>query len=226
MLALSQYYTERKTILHDIPIRKDNHVTNIKAVKSSATSRSTPLQMLSSMTTQPMTPRGNISSIIANRPRKLTPMDSQNHKTLAMAVEESHHRFLGNNKNNPFDKNTNEGLAILNKRGGAKRGGAGYAAAASRALQIPTNISTPITPTNSPQGSSQSLNKVSTSVIESNMANDEVFDNSRNKTNDDIIGSKNSSPALNLLRKNTFSLEEPSKFEFSSNIQKLQAIVP
>ena len=154
-------------------------------------------------------------------------MDPQNHKTLAMAVEESHHRFLGSNKSNAFDKSTYDALNIKSKRGGAKRGGAGYAAAASRALQIPPDISTPITAANSPQGSRQSLNQVSTSVIESIIKEDAVPSRLGNLKNDKTMGSPDSSPAYNLTRKNTFSLEEPSKFRFTqSNLQKLEAIVP
>ena len=151
-------------------------------------------------------------------------MDPQNHKTLAMAVEESHHRFLGCNKNNTFD--TTDGLNFQNKRGGAKRGGAGYAAAASRALQIPPNISTPITPANSPQGSRQSLNQAAVSTIESNTRNDELATKSGNNGIDNNVKYEETSPTHNLLRKNTFSLEEPSNFGFSQNRQKLEAIVP
>ena len=226
LLALSQYYKERKTIFSDIPLRKEKHVTSMKGLKSSATIRSNQLQMLPSMATQSISPRGNGTALNVNRPRKLTPMDPQNHKTLAMAVEESHHRFLGSNKINAFDKTTNDPLNIQNKRGGAKRGGAGYAAAASRAL-IPSNISTPITPANSPQGSRQSLDQVSTSVIESNVKEDGVPSSLGNMKNDTTSTTPDSSPAYNLMRKNTFSMEEPSKFGFApSNLQKLEAIVP
>ena len=226
LLALTQYYTERKTVLCDIPHRKDKKVTSMKTLKSSATTRATPIQMLSSITKQSTSPRGNISLINVNRPRKLTPMDPQNHRTLAMAVEESHHRFLGSNKISTFDKTPADGLTIQTKRGGAKRGGAGYAAAASRALQIPSNISIPITPANSPQGSRQSLHQASGSSTESNMINDEVATKSASKGDDEVVDSEATSPTHNLLRKNTFSMEEPSKFEFSQHLRKLEAIVP
>ena len=227
LLALTQYYTERKTVLCDIPHRKDKKVTSMKTLKSSATTRATPIQMLSSISTQSTSPRGNISLINVNRPRKLTPMDPQNHRTLAMAVEESHHRFLGSNKISTFDKTPTDGLTIQTKRGGAKRGGAGYAAAASRALQIPSNISIPITPANSPQGSRQSLHQVSGSITESNIINDEeVATKFASKGDDEIADSESISPTHNLLRKNTFSMEEPSKFEFSQHLRKLEAIVP
>ena len=224
LLALSQYYTDRKSTIQDKP-RKDTPVKNIKALKPTRTILSTPLQALSALKIQP---DGNHPGITANRPRKLTPIDPPGQKTLAMAVEESHHRFLGGYRNNALAEPSTNGISNLNKRAGAKRGGAGYAAAASRALQIPINYSTPMTPANSPQGSRQALQRTSFNNLDTSSKQEEELDPSSSdiKLHNSLI-TPNSSPTHNLLRKDTFSIENPSTFGIPlSNQRILHAIAP
>ena len=224
LLALSQYYTDKRLTMQEKP-RKDIPVKNMKPINPTRTIPSTPLQGMSVLNIHPS---GNHPGIAGNRPRKLTPIDPPGQKTLAMAVEESHHRFLGGYRNNSLTNDNTNVTNCQNKRAGAKRGGAGYAAAASRALQIPINYSTPITPANSPQGSRQTLDRTSIDISESSAKQvDEKFhSNSDMKAHPTLI-TPNSSPIHNLLRKDTFSIVDPSTFVIPSSSQRtLRAIVP
>ena len=228
LLALTQYYTERKVIRRDATV-KVNPVAKIKTIKGTSANRSTPAEGLLGGNDNKILYRNEVpSGSNINRPRKLAPISPTNHKTLAMAVEESHHRFLGGyNSNYLTVKPSRMGVSNLEKRAGAKRGGAGYAAAASRALKSSSNDSTPMTPENSPQGSSQTLEQMgySNSDFNTNQEHDSLFSSADLKKHK-ILVTPLGSPTHTLQRKDTFSLENPSTYVIpSTNKQPLRAIV-
>ena len=210
LLALSQYYMERKAVAHNSK-NNQNAIGNIKTLRNINSGTVKPLQALSSLSISSYSAAHKSHVVNSNRPRKLLPLDPPNQKLLASVVEESHHRILGGYRSKPDIVSNATAPPMSNKRAGAKRGGAGYAAAASRSLIMSTNQQITTTPANSRKGSITGLDQANFVNLDStqNQANGDLHLSSK-IDKDDNLSKHADSTAHILQRKDTFSIENPT----------------
>ena len=222
-MALSQYYTERKVVIHNSK-NKQNAIGNIKTLRNINSGTVKPLHALSQLSISSYGVTHNSPVVNSNRPRKLLPLDPPNQKLLASVVEESHHRILGGYRSKPGIVSNSSEPSMSNKRAGAKRGGAGYAAVASRSLNVSTNQQITTTPANSRKGSITGLDQTNFVNLESaqNQAKDGLHFSS-NIDKDDNLSKHADSTTHILQRKDTFSIENPKIL--SPNNQILKSMV-
>ena len=207
---------DRKVVVHN---SKQNAIGNINIIRNINSGTVKPLQALSSLSINGAANKSHV--VNSNRPRKLLPLDPPNQKVLASVVEESHHRILGGYRSKPgIISNTSE-PPMSNKRAGAKRGGAGYAAAVSRSLNMSTNQQITTTPANSRKGSitgSDPTNFVNLDACQ-NQAKD-GFHFSSNIDKDANLFKHADSTTHILQRKDTFSIENPKILSPNNHILK------
>lgn len=219
-MALSQYYTERKVVIHNSK-NKQNAIGNIKTLRNINSGTVKPLHALSSLSISSYGAAHNTPVVNSNRPRKLLPLDQPNQKLLASVVEESHHRILGGNRSKPGIISNTSDPPMSNKRAGAKRGGAGYAAAVSRSLNMSTNQQITTTPANSRKGSitgSDPTNFVNLDACQ-NQAMDGLHFSSNIDKDDNLFKHADSTTHI-LQRKDTFSIENPTILSTSNQLLK------
>ena len=219
-MALSQYYTERKVVIHNSK-SKQSATGNIKTLRNINSGMVKPLHALSSLSISSYGAAHNSPVVSSNRPRKLLPLDQPNQKLLASVVEESHHRILGGNRSKPGIISNTSDPPMSNKRAGAKRGGVGYAALVSRSLNMSTNQQITTTPANSRKGSitgSDPTNFVNLDACQNQAKDDLYFSSNINK--DDNLSKHADSTTHILQRKDTFSIENPTILSTSNQLLK------
>ena len=220
-MALSQYYTERKVVIHNSK-SKQSATGNIKTLRNINSGTVKPLHALSSLSISSYGAAHNSPVVNSNRPRKLLPLDQPNQKLLASVVEESHHRILGGYRSKPgIISNTSE-PPMSNKRAGAKRGGVGYAALVSRSLNMSTNQQITTTPANSRKGSITGIND-QTNFVNLDACQNQAKDGfyfSSNINKDDNLSKHADSTTHILQRKDTFSIENPTILSTSNQLLK------
>ena len=219
-MALSQYYTERKVVIHNSK-NKQKAIGNIKTLRNINSGTVKPLYALSTLSISSYGAAHNSPVVNSNRPRKLLPLDPPNQKLLASVVEESHHRILGGYRSKPGIVSTSSEPSMSNKRAGAKRGGAGYAAAVSRSFNLSTNQQITTTPANSRKGSIVGLDQ--TNFVNLDSTQNEVEDGlhfSSNIDKDDKLAKHAGSTTHILQRKDTFSIENPTILSTNNRVLK------